>query len=189
MAERRAAALSLDPGLLGELLGRAELRDLLDPDVIATVEADLQRLSPGRRARGLEGTADLLRLLGPLSAEEAAARLQAEEGDDDGHAPEQEPAPSASVQTAQGHLDRLVTDRRALQVRIGGQEKYAAVEDAARLRDALGVALPMGLPVAFIEPVADPLADVVARYARTHGPFTPTEASACLLYTSPSPRD
>ncbi len=192
LAERRAAALSLDPGLLGELLGRAELRDLLDPGVIASVEADLQRLSPGRRARGLEGAADLLRLLGPLSVEETAERLQGEEGEqgapgevpDDGAAPpadvSPEAPPHAAVEVAQGHLDQLVADRRALKVRIGGQEKYAAVEDAARLRDALGVALPMGIPVAFIEPVADPLADVVGRYARTHGPFTPAEASAAL---------
>ncbi|MEV4900885.1 ATP-dependent helicase [Citricoccus sp. NPDC055426] len=161
LAERRAAALSLDPGLLNELLGRAELRDLLDPEVMASVEADLQRLSPDRRVKGVEGLADLLRLLGPLTAQEAAARFA---GDDD----------------VTALLDRLVSTNRALTVRLAGTTRYAAVEDAARLRDALGVALPMGIPVAFIEPVADPLGDLVSRYARTHGPFTAAEAGAAL---------
>ncbi|NUL44332.1 ATP-dependent helicase [Cellulosimicrobium funkei] len=165
LAERRAAALSLDPGLLNELLGRAELRDLLDPDVMTTVEADLQRLSPDRRVKGAEGLADLLRLLGPLTAEGAASRLQPSE---ETHA------------NATDLLDHLVTANRALRVRINGETRYAAVEDAARLRDALGVALPMGIPVAFIEPVEDPLADLVSRYARTHGPFTAAEAGAAL---------
>ncbi|WP_159548885.1 ATP-dependent helicase [Citricoccus sp. K5] len=165
LAERRAAALSLDPGLLNELLGRAELRDLLDPDVMATVEADLQRLSPDRRVKGAEGLADLLRLLGPLTAEGAAARLRpAEETDED----------ETSL------LDQLVTANRALRVRINGETRYAAVEDAARLRDALGVAVPMGIPLAFIEPVEDPLGDLVSRYARTHGPFTAAEAGVAL---------
>ncbi|MGW9551019.1 ATP-dependent helicase [Citricoccus zhacaiensis] len=167
LAERRAAALSLDPGLLNELLGRAELRDLLDPDVMATVEADLQRLSPDRRVKGAEGLADLLRSLGPLTAEGAAARLR--------------PAEETHEHTeAIGLLDQLVTANRALRVRINGETRYAAVEDAARLRDALGVALPMGLPVAFIEPVEDPLGDLVSRYARTHGPFTAAEAGMAL---------
>ncbi|REE05079.1 Lhr family ATP dependent helicase [Citricoccus muralis] len=171
LAERRAAALSLDPGLLNELLGRAELRDLLDPDVMATVEADLQRLSPDRRVKGTEGLADLLRLLGPLTAEGAASRLRpAVETDEETH----------EHAEATGLLDQLVTANRALRVRINGQTRYAAVEDAARLRDALGVALPMGIPVAFIEPVEDPLADLVSRYARTHGPFTAAEAGVAL---------
>ena len=56
-------------------------------------------------------------------------------------------------------------------MRIAGQPMWAAIEDAGRLRDALGVPLPVGVPEAFTEPVADPLGDLVARYARTHGPF------------------
>ena len=165
LAERRAAALSLDPGLLNDLLGRAELRELLDPTVIASVEADLQRLSEERRVRGAEGLADALRLLGPLTADQAANRLQSDDG-----------AAAGRVAYATTLLDGLVQERRALLLRIGGQDRYAAVEDAARLRDALGVALPMGVPLAFVEPVPDPLGDVVARYARTHGPFTAAEA-------------
>ncbi|GGD61922.1 ATP-dependent helicase [Microbacterium murale] len=154
LAERRAAALSVDPALLGELLGTVELRELLDPDVLAQWEQEAQRLDPERRVRGLEGVADLLRMLGPLDAAEVAARLDGESG------------------TAQEHLDALITTRRAIPVTIAGIPRVAAIEDAGRLRDALGVALPTGIPVAFLEPFADPLGDLVARFARTHGPFT-----------------
>ena len=65
-----------------------------------------------------------------------------------------------------------------MRVRIAGEERWVAIEDAGRLRDALGTALPVGLPEAFPEPVADPLGDLVARYARTHGPFLPAEVAA-----------
>jgi ATP-dependent helicase Lhr and Lhr-like helicase len=170
LAERRAAALALDSTLLNELLGRVELRELLDAKVIEATERELQRLVPDRRARGLEGVADLLRLLGPLAPEEAAARLQ---GEADADAP-------ADAGLATAHLLALQRANRAIKVNIGGVERFAAVEDAARLRDALGVPLPMGVPLAFIEPVADPLGDLVSRYARTHGPFTSGEAAARL---------
>ncbi|MEV8171720.1 ATP-dependent helicase [Microbacterium sp. NPDC077486] len=159
LAERRAAALSVDPALLGELLGTVELRELLDPDVIAQFEREAQRLDPERRARGLEGVADLLRLLGPLDADEVAARLDPD---------------STDGTTAAALLDDLVTARRAIPVTIAGVSRVAAIEDAGRLRDALGAALPTGIPVAFLEPLADPLGDLVARHARTHGPFTTT---------------
>lgn len=159
LAERRAAALSVDPALLGELLGTVELRELLDPDVIAQFEREAQRLDPERRARGLEGVADLLRLLGPLDADEVAARLDPD---------------STDGATAAALLDDLVTARRAIPVTIAGVSRVAAIEDAGRLRDALGAALPTGIPVAFLEPLADPLGDLVARHARTHGPFTTT---------------
>lgn len=162
LAERRAAALSVDPALLGELLGTIELRELLDPEVIAQFEREAQRLDPDRRARGVEGVADLLRLLGPLDAEEVAARLDPE---------------TVGTSSAASLLDELVTTRRAIRVTIAGTSRVAAIEDAGRLRDALGVALPTGIPVAFLEPIADPLGDLVARHARTHGPFT-TDAVA-----------
>ncbi|MDJ0458068.1 ATP-dependent helicase [Arthrobacter sp. NQ7] len=185
LAERRAAALALDSTLLNELLGRVELRELLDAKVIEATERELQRLAPDRRARGMEGVADLLRLLGPLTAEEAADRLQ-------GTAPAGEavqmPEPAetppveaaATVPEAAAHLAALQRANRAIKVNIGGVERFAAVEDAARLRDAIGVPLPMGVPLAFIEPVADPLGDLVSRYARTHGPFTAAEAAGRL---------
>ncbi|OUM43444.1 ATP-dependent helicase [Arthrobacter sedimenti] len=180
LAERRAAALSLDPTLLNELLGRAELRELLDAQVIADTELELQRLKPDRLARGLEGVADLLRLLGPLTIDEISRRLEAPAGDP----PSGEiaaPAPGrASADVVRQHVAALVRANRALTVHIAGVERVSAVEDAARLRDALGVPLPMGIPLAFIEPVADPLGDLVGRYARTHGPFTAAEAASHL---------
>ncbi|MFR9752114.1 ATP-dependent helicase [Nocardia sp. 004] len=156
LAERRAAALSLDSSLLAELLGRVELRDLLDAAVVEELERELQRLTASRYARDAEGLADLLRLLGPLTAAEAAQRCTTD------------PA---------GWFADLVTAHRALDVSFAGHTWWVAVEDAARLRDALGVAVPIGTPAAFIEPVADPLGDLVGRYARTHGPFH-TEAVA-----------
>ncbi|MDQ1129416.1 ATP-dependent Lhr-like helicase [Microbacterium sp. SORGH_AS 888] len=157
LAERRAAALSVDPALLSELLGTVEMRELLDPDVIAQFEREAQRLDPGRQVRGVEGVADLLRLLGPLGVDEIAARLR--EGD------------------AAACAAELVEARRAIRVQIARETRIAAVEDAGRLRDALGAALPVGLPNAFLEPTPDPLGDLVARFARTHGPF-PTDAVA-----------
>ncbi|MCR2802176.1 ATP-dependent helicase [Microbacterium sp. zg-Y818] len=169
LAERRAAALSVDPALLAELLGKIEMRELLDPDVIAQFEREVQRLDPERRARGVEGVADLLRLLGPLDADEVAERLDVDA-----------PGDGAAVAEATAHLDALVQARRAIRVTIGGAQRVAAIEDAGRLRDALGTALPVGLPTAFLEPVADPLADLVARHARTHGPFRASDVAVRL---------
>jgi ATP-dependent Lhr-like helicase len=154
MAERRAAALSIDSTMLGELLGRVELRELLDPDVIAETAAQLQRLAPDRQARDAEGVVDLLRVLGPMDDDEVAARC----------------APILRLGIGQT-LAGLEARRRIMAVRVAGVLRWAAVEDAPRLRDALGTALPMGLPAALLEPVADPLSDLVSRHARTHGPF------------------
>lgn len=150
LAERRAAALSLDSSLLAELLGRVELRELLDGEILAQTEQELQRLTPERKARDAEGLADLLRLLGPLTADEARQRCREDPAD---------------------WFAELAGARRALEVTFAGRVWWAAIEDAARLRDALGVPLPIGTPAAFIEPVPDPLGDLVARFARTHGPF------------------
>ena len=156
LAERRAAALSLDPTLLAELLGRAELRELLDPKVLDQTERELQRLAPDRKARDLEGVVDLLRVLGPLSLEEMLART----------------VPDADGESVSAWLSELSRAHRILAARIAGDDRWAIIEDASRLRDALGVALPIGVPTAFVEPVADPVGDLVSRYARTHGPFT-----------------
>lgn len=157
LAERRAAALSLDVNLLTELLGHTDLRELLDPDVIAATEAELQHLSPERHLRGPDGLADLVRLLGPLNSAELSARLS----DDT------DPAV-------------LVEAGRVIAVTIAGQPYFAAAEDAARLRDGLGVPPPSGLPAAFLEPVADPLGDLVGRHAATHGPFTAADVAERL---------
>ncbi|MCW2815784.1 MAG: dependent helicase, Lhr family, partial [Nocardioides sp.] len=156
LAERRAAALSLDQGLLAELLGRAELRELLDPEVLAEVEAELQRLAPDRRARDAEGVVDLLRMLGPQSLDEIQARS----------------VDTASAADVTEWLQTLAASRRVVEVRLAGVPVWAVVEDVARLRDGLGVPVPVGTPDVFAEPVEDPLADLVARFARTHGPFT-----------------
>lgn len=159
LAERRAAALSLDPALLAELLGTVELRELLDPEVVDEVERMLQRLHPERRARGEEGVADLLGDLGPLTADEVAARVDDETD-------------------AAAALADLVGARRAAPVSFAGESWFVAVEDVSRLRDALGVPIPPGLPEVFGEGVRDPLGDLVARYARTHGPFTVAAVAA-----------
>ncbi|MFF5211830.1 ATP-dependent helicase [Streptosporangium sp. NPDC000396] len=153
LAERRAQALALDTSLLAELLGQADLRELLDPDVIADTERELARLD--RPLRDAEDLADLLRSHGPLVAADVSLR----EGD---------PAWLADLESA----------RRAIRVRVAGQEQWAAIEDAARLRDALGVPLPVGLPHAFLEPVDDPLGDLIARHARTRTPFPASTAAA-----------
>ncbi|MFP7761279.1 ATP-dependent helicase [Marisediminicola sp. LYQ85] len=162
LAERRAAALSLDPGLLAELLGRAELRELLDAGVIEQTELELQRLAPDRRAKGAEGVVDLLRILGPLDIDEIVERL----------VPVAEGAvadPAVTRSAVETWLGELATVNRVWRA---GASRWAVIEDAGRLRDALGIPLPIGIPTAFIDPVDDPLGDLVSRYARTHGPFT-----------------
>ncbi len=159
LAERRAQALSLDRSLLAELMGRAELRELLDERALSALELEVQRLDGTRPARDADEAHDLLRELGDLTAAEVAARAV-------------DPA------AAGAWLDELEHARRALRVRVRGDERWHAVDDAARYRDALGVALPVGVPHAFLDAAADPLGDLVARYARTHGPFTPAAVAA-----------
>ncbi|MBO0844966.1 MAG: ATP-dependent helicase [Nocardioides sp.] len=161
IAERRAAALSLDQGLLAELLGRAELRELLDPEVLAEVEAMLQRTDPERRVGDAEGVADLLRWLGPVTADEVADR-------------------SVGGGDVVEWLTALADTRRVVAVRMAGEERWAAIEDVGRLRDGLGVPVPLGVPDAFTEAVDDPVGDLVSRFARTHGPFTVGDVSARL---------
>lgn len=170
LAERRAAALAIDSSLLAELLGRVELRELLDPAVIDQTEQELQRLADDRKARGLEGVADLLRGLGPLTVAEIAARL----------APGEDPLSDPHrdhERVVTRHLSALVDAKRVFRVNVGGVERWAIIEDASRLRDALGVPLPQGVPAAFTESVADPLGDLVSRYARTHAPFTTADVA------------
>ncbi|MGB3473833.1 MAG: ATP-dependent helicase [Mycobacterium sp.] len=157
LAERRAAALSLDPTLLAQLLGRVELRELLDTEVTTGLTAQLQHLTPEKAARDAEGVADLLRLLGPLTTEEVSAR-----------------AAGADVG---GWLEHLLAARRVLTVAFGGHRWWVAIEDIGRLRDGLGVAVPPGVPAGFTEPVADPLGELLGRFARTRGPFTTGHAA------------
>jgi ATP-dependent Lhr-like helicase len=158
-AERRAAALSLDRDLLRELLGQEELRDLIDPGALESVEADLQCLSEMARATGRDGLLDVLRRVGDLSLEEVSARVL------DGLVPER-------------MLRELQGERRVARVRINGEERWIDAADAGLYRDALGAAPPGGLPAAFLEDVPDALARLLRRYGSTHGPFTTAEVRA-----------
>jgi ATP-dependent Lhr-like helicase len=134
------------------------LRELLDADVVADLELELQRLAPTHRhCRSPDDLHDLLRALGDLSDAEVAARCQ---GD------------------ATAWLATLAEERRAIRIRVAGEARAAAAEDAARYRDALGAACPAGLPGVFTEPVPDPLGDLLGRYARTHAPFSARDAAA-----------
>ena len=164
IAERRAAALALDRNLLRDLLGVEELRELLSPDVLADVELELQCLVDGRKARDRDELHDLLRTLGPLSSHDLDAR-------------------SVDSADVRGWVRDLLTQRRAIEVRIGDSGRIAASDDAARLRDAVGVALPVGLPAVFTDPVDDPLGDLCRRYARTHGPFLARDVARWLGVT------
>jgi ATP-dependent helicase Lhr and Lhr-like helicase len=161
LAERRAQALSIDQSQLRELLGEAELRELLDPDAIGSLEAQLQLLDPRYRIKGADELHDALLRLGDLSLTETTARAS-------------DPA------AAPAWLLSLIRARRAVQVRIGnsGDPRFIAVEDSARYRDALGVALPPGLPEALLQRATDPLRELLLRHARTHAPFTIDEVAA-----------
>jgi ATP-dependent Lhr-like helicase len=158
-AERRAAALSLDRDLLRELLGQEELRELIDPGALQRVEDDLQHRSEMTRATGRDGLHDVLRHIGELGRQEVAERVFA--GVD-----------------ADALLAELERERRAVRLRIGGEERWIAADEAGLYRDALGAMPPGGLPQAFLADVPDALAELVARYARSHGPFTTDELHA-----------
>ncbi len=158
-AERRAAALSLDRDLLRELLGQDELRELIDPGALAEVQADLQHCSDRTRAASSDALGDVLRRVGDLTLSEAQERVLG--GCD-----------------AAALLDVLRRERRATRIRVAGEERWIAADDAGLYRDALGVVPPGGLPLAFLAQVDGALETLVARYARTHGPFTTAELCA-----------
>jgi ATP-dependent Lhr-like helicase len=151
-AERRAAALALDRDLLRELLGQEELRDLIDPGALESVEADLQRISERTRADSADALHDVLRRIGDLTLDELRARS----------------VRGADVAT---WLEQLAGERRAIVLRLAGEERWVAGEDAGLFRDALGAVPPGGLPAAFLEDVPDAMERLVRRWARTHGPF------------------
>ena len=158
LAERRAQALALDRELLAELLGSEELRELIDPESVADLELELQALAPTRQARTLDGVADLLRRLGDLRTDEVVARSNGIDAD--------------------AALDELERTRRAVRLRIGGEERWIAVEDVARYRDAVGASPPAGVAEAHLDPVDAPLDGLLMRWARTHTPFTAEEPAA-----------
>ena len=158
-AERRAAALSLDRDLLRELLGQEELRELIDPGALERVEDDLQHRSEMTRATSRDTLHDVLRRVGDLNLQEIEERVL------------------VGIQTVP-MLAELERERRAVRLRVGGEERYVAADEAGLYRDALGVAPPGGLPEAFLQDVPDPLRALVARYGGTHGPFTTAEVRA-----------
>ncbi len=160
LAERRAHALSVDQAQLAELIGEGELRTLVDPEALAALERDAQQLPEKFHARSIDAVHDLLLRLGDLTAAEIEARS----------------APGVAAAA----IDELVARRRALPVKIAGESRLIAVEDAARYRDGVGTPLPPGLPASLVEPAPDALADLVRRYARTHGPFAAAEAASRL---------
>src|SRR5262249_15388520 len=156
LAERRAQALSIDQEQLRELLGDADFRELLDAEALEETESQLQALDAKYRARNADGLHDLLRRIGDLTRDEIVSR--------------------SAVPQMDEALATLEQSRRVLRIPIGGEKRYIAAEDAARYRDALGIPLPPGLPEAFTQPVANPILELVRRYARTHGPFTTQDA-------------
>ena len=155
LAERRAQALAVDQTQLRELLGDAELRELLDAESMNAIERELQRLDPRYLAKSADAVHDMLLAIGDLTMEEIQART----------------IPDAAARS----VETLVTAGRAVRVRIGGDARYVAVEDAARYRDALGISLPPGIPESLLAPLPDPLGNLARRFARTHAPFTPAE--------------
>ncbi|HYK38000.1 DNA glycosylase AlkZ-like family protein, partial [Alloacidobacterium sp.] len=157
LAERRAQALSIDQEQLQDLLGEADLRELLDADAIAEVEEQLQMLGEIYRARSADAIHDLLLRLGDLSRKEISQRLIS--------------------QDLLSSLDGLLRAKRLIAIKVAGEKRLIAVEDVARYRDALGISLPPGLPKQLLEPAASPMLELVRRYARTHGPFTLQDVS------------
>jgi ATP-dependent Lhr-like helicase len=158
LAERRAQALSIDQDQLRELMGDADLRELLDINAIEETEEQLQCVAETYRARNMDGVHDLLLRLGDLTRAQLLLRCVTDEVAD--------------------KVGTLVRARRVLEIQIAGEKRLIAVEDAARYRDALGVPLPPGLPSAFLQEVPHALTDLIRRFARTHGPFTTNEAAA-----------
>jgi len=155
LAERRAQALAIDHAQLRELLGEPELRELLDADALQQLELELQHLDPKRKAKTIDGVHDLLLRVGDLSREEIDARSQ----------------------TGVSVLQELVKSRRIIEIPVAGERRFIAIEDASRYRDALGTPLPHGIAERLLESVVDPIGDLVLRYARTHGPFTPRDVA------------
>jgi ATP-dependent Lhr-like helicase len=159
LAERRAHALTLDRQLLRDLLGEDELRELLDPAALEQVELELQGLAENRRARNADQLHDLLRRAGDLTLDETQARVA---------------SPGEVVEW----LAALEASHRACRVRVAGSERWIAIEDAGRYRDALGVSPPLGVPEAFLKPTLGALEGLVARHARTHVPFLARDVAA-----------
>jgi ATP-dependent Lhr-like helicase len=156
LAERRAQALAIDQTQLRELLGEPELRELLDPAALHDIEIQLQHLDERHKARSADAVHDLLLRIGDLTLAEVALR---------------------STIDAKTTLRELARQRRVVEIPLAGEKRFIAVEDASRYRDALGRPMPPGIPERFLQSVPDPTGDLILRYARTHGPFVPSDAA------------
>lgn len=164
LAERRAQALSLDMDQLRQLLGTVQVRGLFDPAVITRLEAELQYADGVWEPRDQDDLLDVLRRVGDLSEAELAARLEPTSAD-------RLPEDAAATVPWRDWLAQLQRTHAVTLVRMWGELRYIASEDASRYRDALGITLPIGLPNEYLTPVKAPLLDLMLRYAKTHGPF------------------
>ncbi|RLP12923.1 DEAD/DEAH box helicase [Propionibacterium australiense] len=151
LAERRLAALSLDTGMLAELLGREGVAELIDEDVAAAYEAQLQYLAAERRASDAEQLWEQIRTAGPFTLAECAAR---------------------SLTDPEPWIDELVGAHRLALVRIDGTPMYCVDTDAGLLRDALGVPVPAGIGAGEVREGPQALADLAVRWARRHAAVT-----------------
>src|SRR5690606_27203236 len=88
---------------------------------------------------------DVLRRVGDLSEAEAAQRVQ--------------PGVDAAAL-----LGELRGERRAVRVRVAGEQRWIDAADAGLYRDALGVVPPGGLPEQFLADVPDALVRLLRRY-------------------------
>ena len=140
-------------------MGSEELRELIDSVALERLVADLQRRSAVRQATSRDELHDVLRELGDLTGEEVRERVL-----DD--------------LNSETLLAGLRSERRAIELRLGGEYRYVATEDAGLYRDALGAMPPGGLPATFLADVPEALTQLVARYARTHGPFAAADLRA-----------
>src|SRR5205085_1695813 len=183
-AERRAQALAIDQAQLRELLGEPELRELLDPDALNQLELELQHLDERHKAKSVDAIHDLLLRIGDLSLDEIEARyagpssgpsghLRPARGEKDLQSPRPAERGEGGRRPGEGPVGELLAARRIIEVQIAREKRFIAIEDASRYRDALGTPMSRGVPERYLQPVADPTGDLVLRYARTHGPFTP----------------
>lgn len=165
LAERRVQALAIDAARLRQLLGEADVRDLLDPSVLRETEERLQAM-PATSRLSPDGVHDLLLRLGDLTTTEIAGRFRADDN-------------TVSAGGVEAVLRKLLETRRVLRVIVGGHERWIAAEDAPVYRDAVGCALPADFDQGS-ERGEDPLRYLIGRYAATHGPFTEADVARRL---------